>query len=257
MLDLHEFPPSLAAPRRVSLASVGTAEALARPAAARPVPTGDAQHDIDARQPRRMAQMLDTLDYGMLLLVETDRVLHVNKAAWRDLDGQHPLQLAAGRLQARAPGDTAALREALQGAALRGLRKLLQLGEDAQRVSIAVVPLPPIDLDDHPGVAVLLGKRQVCEALTVDWFARSRGLTLAETAVLKGLCDDLTPQQIAQRQGVGLATIRTQIGSIRHKTGAGSIRALVRQVAVLPPLVSALQGVPLAGAGVAPVRLLS
>ena len=58
---------------------------------------------------------------------------------------------------------------------------------------------------------------------------------------MKGLCADFTPLQIAARQGVGLATIRTQIGSIRLKTGAGSIRALVRQVSLLPPLVSVLQ----------------
>ena len=43
---------------------------------------------------------------------------------------------------------------------------------------------------------------------------------------------------------MGLATIRTQIGSIRLKTGAGSIRALVRQVSLLPPLVSVLQARP-------------
>jgi len=36
--------------------------------------------------------------------------------------------------------------------------------------------------------------------------------------------------------------VRTQIGSIRAKTGAASIAELVRQVAVLPPLVGALRG---------------
>jgi hypothetical protein len=41
---------------------------------------------------------------------------------------------------------------------------------------------------------------------------------------------------------VAVSTVRTQIGSIRAKTGAGSIRELVRQVAVLPPLVGALRG---------------
>jgi DNA-binding CsgD family transcriptional regulator len=89
---------------------------------------------------------------------------------------------------------------------------------------------------------LVLGKRQVCEELTVEWFARAHGLTLAETAVVKGLCADLTPQEIALRQGVGLATIRTQIGSVRAKTGSASIRALVRQVAMLPPLLGALHG---------------
>jgi hypothetical protein len=38
-----------------------------------------------------------------------------------------------------------------------------------------------------------------------------------------------------------VSTVRTQIGSIRAKTGANSIRELVRQVAVLPPLVGALR----------------
>ena len=33
----------------------------------------------------------------------------------------------------------------------------------------------------------------------------------------------------------------TQIGSIRLKTGAGSIGALVRQVSVLPPLMGVLR----------------
>ena len=195
-------------------------------------------------QHQRMAQMLDTLDYGMLLIADDGQVSHVNKAARRDMDDMHPLQLDGGQLQARQVQDITPLRDALLGATQRGLRRLLQLGDGRERVSVAVVPLPALGADGLPGAAVLLGKRQVCEELTVDWFARANSLTMAETAVIKGLCADYTPQQIAERQGVGLATIRTQIGSIRQKTGACSIRALVRQVALLPPLVSALQGMP-------------
>ena len=197
-------------------------------------------------QHRRMAQMLDTLDYGMLLISDTLEVSHINKAARRDMDEHHPLQWVGGQLQARLHKDQQPLRDALVGATQRGLRRLLQLGDQQApgrlRISVAVVPLPALGADHQTGAAVLLGKRQVCEELTVEWFARSHGLTMAETAVIKGLCADLTPQEIAARQGVGLATIRTQIGSIRVKTGASSIRALVQQVALLPPLVSALQG---------------
>ncbi|MBP6902419.1 MAG: helix-turn-helix transcriptional regulator [Burkholderiaceae bacterium] len=188
-----------------------------------------------------MAQVLDTLDHGLLVVDGEGRVGHLNKAARRDLDEQHPLQLAGDRLETRHALDEQPLRDALQGAAQRSLRRLLMLGEGRQRVSLAVVPLAPLGGDAQHGVALLLGRRQVCEELTVDWFARAHHLTMAETTVMKGLCQDLTPLQIAERQGVGLATVRTQIGSIRAKTGAGSIRALVRQVAVLPPLVSALQ----------------
>jgi DNA-binding CsgD family transcriptional regulator len=250
MLNLHDTPNALAPDL---LASLG-----ARPMMA-PYPVGAMAHrargyggperrGASSLQYRRMAQMLDTLDYGMLLIGATMAVSHVNKAARRDLDDQHPLQLVGGpvggKLQARYGADVQPLREALVGATQRGLRRLLQLGDARHRISVAVVPLPALGADDQAGAALLLGKRQVCEELTVEWFARSHGLTMAETTVIKGLCADLTPQQIAERHGVGLATIRTQIGSIRLKTGASSIRALVQQVALLPPLVSALQTLP-------------
>jgi len=191
---------------------------------------------------RRMAQMVDEVDYGMLLLSDETHVAHVNRAARRDLDAQHPLQLIGSELRARQAADTLLLREALAGASQRGLRRLLRLGDENERITVAVVPLPTLPSELHHSVVLVLGKRRVCEELTVDWFARAHALTMAETAVVKGLCADLTPQEIAKRQGVGLATIRTQIGSIRAKTGTASIRALVRQVAMLPPLVSALQG---------------
>lgn len=197
-------------------------------------------------QQRRMAQMVDEVDYGMLLLSDETHVSHANRAARRDLDPQHPLQLSGSELRARLPQDAVALRDALAGACQRGLRRLLRLGDEAQSITVAVVPLPALPGEQHHGVVLVLGKRRMCEELTVDWFARAHGLTMAETAVVKGLCADLTPQQIAQRQGVGLATIRTQIGSIRAKTGSASIRALVRQVAMLPPLVSALHGLQMA-----------
>lgn len=246
MLEMLDTPNSLAPELRASLS--------ARPMIA-PYPVGAMAHrargyggperrGASSLQYRRMAQMLDTLDYGMLLIGETMAVSHVNKAARRDLDDQHPLQLVGGQVQARFGADVQPLREALVGATQRGLRRLLQLGDARHRISVAVVPLPALGADDQAGAALLLGKRQVCEELTVEWFARSHGLTMAETTVIKGLCADLTPQQIAERHGVGLATIRTQIGSIRLKTGAGSIRALVQQVALLPPLVSALQSLP-------------
>ena len=254
MLDLldtlHPRPSAALAARGTASAPLPTGLPFGQALASRPRAYGGPERrGASAMQHQRLAQMLDTLDYGMLLLADASLVTHVNKAARRDLDEWHPLQLDGAHLQARLANDVAPLQEALAGAAQRGLRRLLQLGEARHRVSVAVVPLPALGADDQPGVAVLLGKRQVCEELTVDWFARSHGLTMAETAVIKGLCADLTPQQIAERQGVGLSTIRTQIGSIRLKTGAGSIRALVRQVALLPPLVSALQELPMGLAG--------
>lgn len=206
-----------------------------------------------SQQAARLAQALDLLDHGVLLLASDGRVSHLNKAARRELARGHALQLVAGRLQTRRGADAAALREAVQVAALRGFRRLLALGQGRERCSVAVLPLQPLAEQADHGVAVVLARRQLCDPLTVEWFARSHGLTMAETNVVKGLCEDLTPQEIAEQQGVGLATVRTQIGSIRSKTGACSIRALLHMVALLPPVASLL---PDLAAEAAPRRML-
>ena len=189
-----------------------------------------------------LAATLDEVDYGMLLLADGTQVLHVNHAAHAELDARHPLQLHGRELRARRPEDVAPLHDALQGAARRGLRRLLTLGQDDHRVSVSVVPLGHLDRDDRAATLVILGKREFCAALSVQGFARSHRLTPAETRVLEALCQGERPGDTAAQLGVAISTIRTQIGNIRLKTGATSIRALVRQVAVLPPLMGVLRG---------------
>ena len=190
-----------------------------------------------------LKRMLDEIDYGMLLVSAEGQLSYLNHAARLELDGDHPLQLLGRTLRARRPQDVAPLYDAL-AAAQRGLRKLLTLGEGTQRVCVSVVPLPDTDVVGPGGAVTLLvmGKRQVCAQLSVQGFARSLRLTPAETRVLEWLCGGVRPNEIASRAGVAVSTVRTQIGSIRAKTGAPSIRELVRQVAVLPPLVGALRG---------------
>lgn len=196
-----------------------------------------------------LRRMLDEIDYGMLMVTGDGQVSYFNHAARLELDGTHPLQMLGRTLRAHRPQDVAPLYDAL-AAAQRGLRRLLTLGEGDQRISVSVVPLPRGGDDEggterrQPLVLLVLGKRQVCEQLSVQGFARSVGLTPAETRVLEQLCAGVRPGDIALRQGVAISTVRTQIGSIRAKTGAASIRELVRQVAVLPPLVGALRQMP-------------
>jgi DNA-binding CsgD family transcriptional regulator len=194
-----------------------------------------------AAPPHWFARMLDEIDYGMLLVADDRVVLHANHVARAELDAEHPLQLLGAELRVRHPQDGAPLRDALAAARNRGLRRLLSLGQGAQRVSVAVVPLPAAD-GDEPLALLVFGKRRMCEVLTAHWFAREHGLTPAEARVLAALCDGRPPVKIAEEQGVAISTVRSQIGAIRSKTGAPSIRALVRQVAVLPPLVGALRG---------------
>jgi DNA-binding CsgD family transcriptional regulator len=187
-----------------------------------------------------LAAALDELDYGIVLLFDGTHVVHINDAARVELDDRHPLQLQGNELHARLARDVAPLHDAVSDASLRGLRRLLTIGKDAERASISVVPLEAADSGPR-AVLVVLGKRSMCESLSVQGFARSYGLTAAETRVLVALCNGVPPAQAANELGVAISTVRSQIGSMRQKTGAESIRALVRQVAVLPPVKGALR----------------
>lgn len=186
-----------------------------------------------------LAAALDELDYGIVLLCNGMRVVYLNDAARSELDQDHALRLLGGELRAKLTRDTAPLCQAIADAASRGLRRLLTLGQEGDRASISVIPLATPDVRSR-AVLVVLGKRNVCESLSALGFARSHQLTSAETRVFVALCSGVSPALVAQQSGVALSTIRTQIGSIRAKTGAESIRALVRQVAVLPPVKSVL-----------------
>lgn len=184
--------------------------------------------------------VLDELDYGIVLLDAGCQVLHLNHAAEVDLDAHHPLQLLGRQLRARAGADVAPLHEALAAAVTRRLRRLLELGRGEQRVTLAVAPVGGPG-GAGPAAMVTLGKRQLCERLSVQWFAQSHGLTRAETRVLDAVCRGLSPTEVARAYDIGVATVRTQLTSIRAKTGAADIRSLVQRVALLPPMVSALR----------------
>ncbi|RQP24465.1 hypothetical protein DZC73_14360 [Albitalea terrae] len=90
---------------------------------------------------------------------------------------------------------------------------------------------------DGEALALLvLGRRSAADSLTVDFYARSNGLTCAEALVLQRMCVGLKPKEVAKEQGVAISTVRSHICSIRTKTQTGSIRELLNRIAVLPPI---------------------
>jgi len=218
----------------------GPHEAVSSRAAHRAEPVPSALGEGAAVCWQWFAAALDELDYGMLLLTHGDQVAHVNHAARVDLDGAHPLQLLGTALKARRPVDAAPLRSAIEQASARGLRRLLTLGEKSRQTSISIVPLAP-SVGAFRAVLIVLAKSSVCESLSIQGFARAHKLTATETRVLAALCGGDMPAQIAVRLGVAVSTIRSHVGNLRAKTGSASIRALVGQVAVLPPLMGVLR----------------
>ena len=190
------------------------------------------------------AMILDQIDYGIVAVEANGHVIHANYAARQMLQPMHPLRLDGHRVHARRDEDQLRMQRAISAASTRGLRALLMVGDDAGSASVAVVPIQAVDRRNMGAALLVIGKQAVCEELSAQCFAHSRGLTLAEARVLRLLCGGALPNEIAILQCVAVSTIRTQINSIRAKTGARNIGALVRQVAALPPLVSTLRSTP-------------
>lgn len=189
-------------------------------------------------------QLLDEIDYGIVVVESHLRVVYANHAARAQLKVMPQLRQERGMLLPHNPADTDRLAAAVRAAAGQRLRRLLVLGSGAQRCSVSVVPVPAGAGAAPRGpaqVLVMLPRREICEPLSIHGYARDHGLSHAESQVLMGLCKGQQPSDIARLQGVAISTVRTQIASLRHKTGAATVADLVQQIARLPPICSALQ----------------
>lgn len=181
-------------------------------------------------------RVLEEIDYG-LLLVEPDGLLqHANRLAREELGRARLLRLEQGRLAGASQLQTEQVLRAVHAAAL-GRRQMLTLASGSERLPVACVPLNQPPQDGPCSVLLMLARQPGMENLNLSFFSRSHGLTPAEEGVLKGLCRGLGVQEIATTHRVSECTVRTQIRSLRDKTGINSIRLLVQHVAALPPLV--------------------
>jgi DNA-binding CsgD family transcriptional regulator len=210
-----------------------------------PAPTNTVRSFGQTASAALLMRVLDEIDYGMLVVSANGALRYSNQLAKQELHSSGPLSLSQGQVRAHQPSDQCQLQLALADA-VRGRRRLITLGHNGAAISVAVLPMPGGDEDDDNGEALALltlGKRQPCETLTVDFFARSQGLTGAEGRVLQALCNGAKPKEIATQCDVAISTVRSHICSIRVKTQTANIRELVDRVAKLPPITPAVKTV--------------
>jgi DNA-binding CsgD family transcriptional regulator len=196
------------------MTSGGSSSDAARSGGAAALPLGDA---------------LDALAVPMLL-VDAQLVLHAwNAAAMTALRSGGGLQVRDGRLRARrGVGAGADLKGAIQAALADGQRRMVALGGTLQVAAVA-------PLADAPArVLVLLSAPP--EPSLFHEFAALHGLTRAETRVLDALWSCTGAELIAARLGIGADTVHDHLAAIRRKTGAPDTHALLRRLALLPPL---------------------
>jgi len=185
-----------------------------------------------------LMRVLDEIDYGVMLVDANGAMRYANQLALREMLGGGPLRLSGGRVHATTSADQHTLAAAIADA-LRGRRRLFTADCVNGALPVAVVPMH--GGDDDALALLVLGRRSAADTLTVDFYARSNGLTSAEATVLKRICVGLKPKDVAREQGVAISTVRSHICSIRTKTQTGSIRELLNRVAVLPPITPVLK----------------
>lgn len=197
------------------------------------------------------AEILEELDTGVIVCSETGRLALANNVARRELLGGRPLAVDNTGLIYLAADAQPALRQwqaALRAAALNRQRQMLALSDGVQRLMVSVMPLG----QQARWALVMLGRRQPAPTLAVEMLGSLYALTGAEQRVLVGLLAGQRVEAIACERGVAVATLRSQVGSIREKLGAGRLEDLVRLAAGLPPMSSVLRSPPLWAGGVPP-----
>jgi DNA-binding CsgD family transcriptional regulator len=209
-----------------------TAEAPAQPALQRIC----AAHEERGLESAFAWRVLEEIDYGLLLVSPAATLQHANHLARLELSRERFMRVTDGCLAGQTPWQTQEILRGVQSAA-QGRRQLIVLRHEQETLHVACVPLLHAFEEGRDPVLLMLGRQSGTQNLAVTFFCRSHGLTPTEEVVLKGLCDGLAVQEIANAKGVSEYTVRTHVRSLRDKTGINSIRGLIQRVAALPPLV--------------------
>jgi DNA-binding CsgD family transcriptional regulator len=196
---------------------------------------GPAGHGFDAAALERLrVWLLDEIGIGLIVCDGGGSVRYANRCAEEELAAGSALRRVGTALRC-AGASTPPLAPAIAAARHKGHCHLVEVVAGAQRLMLAVAPLPqPAPAD--PLVLVVLGRRSLCSTLGLELLSTGHGLTLAERRVLADLLDESTPREIAAAHGVAVSTVRSQVASIRTKLGVHSVEALLHLVAEVPPV---------------------
>jgi DNA-binding CsgD family transcriptional regulator len=184
--------------------------------------------------------MLDEIDYGLMVLGADAQILLENQAARLELGGEQFVRRRQDRLAPSSMRHGAKIEAALEDVR-RGRRSLVTLSDSDGELALSFVPLhssaqPTAQIEGAPLALLILGKRDAVEVPKLQQYGHLHGLTGAERALLPAIIRGSSVKIIAEQQRVAVNTVRTQLASIRDKTGAKSLRTLAARLTSLPPI---------------------
>ena len=190
-----------------------------------------------------LADALDGLSAGMILVDSFGRIAHANTSGNIILGEDDFLRAADGRLVAADAKVNSALREifiaANEGAANAAGISLALMARDGERYVAHVLPLGSGARRRAGAAAAVFVCKATMETLNPDFIASLYKLTPAELRVLRAIVDVGGVPEVAASLGVAATTIKTHLGRLFEKTGVGRQADLVKLVAGFStPLVS-------------------
>jgi DNA-binding CsgD family transcriptional regulator len=202
------------------------------------------RHAMDCQRAElaTFAATLDGLRAGLFLIDADGRIVHANAAGRDILQGDDFLRSVGGRLIARDAQVHQALRDVFAAAAIDataiGLKgtALPLVARDGERYVAHVLPLSQdtrqaAALGPRPAVALFVRKVALESPGPADVISQAFKLTPAELRVLLAIVDVGGVPEVAAALGVAESTVKTHLGRLFEKTGAGRQADLVKLAA--------------------------
>lgn len=193
------------------------------------------------RRASALADVVDSLNAGVLLLASSCRIVHGNPAATELLAANDVLRSVSGRLVARAAEANLAIREIFVdarsvAAAARGGRTLSLTSHDGSHYLAHVVALPSLMRGDATGQGAAVGalmvwKAQLDRRSYVSLIDRTFELTRAELRVLQSIVEVGGVPETAIALGIAETTVKTHLHRVFAKTGVSRQADLVKLAA--------------------------
>jgi len=177
---------------------------------------------------------LDRAAAPVVVLSADRRILLANPAAERLLAASSRPLVEFGCLRAIDAQQTAALESAVKAATALAIDKrtggVVRLSGPVGKGIVARVVPPPSNLPKRQlAAAVVFLSRESSTLLDpADMMAVLYRLSPAETALVRALCEGSTPEEYSAQRAVTMATIKTQLQSVFHKTNVRRQTDLIR-----------------------------
>jgi DNA-binding CsgD family transcriptional regulator len=177
----------------------------------------------------KFGSLVEHLSTAVLLIDRAARLVYKNSAATRLLNEQRIGRIANHRLL---------LNDVDLDALIGGVREThfyettLSASGPEKNLKLAAVAISINHEVETSPIAIFLTGFPGDKKPSETFLRNAYKLTAAEVRLVFGLFDGLSPADYANRSGVSIATVRSQIASVREKTGARNQTDLIRLLAV-------------------------